>query len=633
MFDYVQNNRRAVQFFLALIILPFAFFGIESFVNQSSGDNIVAEVGSARITTQELQTAVRERQDQLRQQLGRDFPAAMLDTPELRRGVLDTLITQRMLLEYAAKAHLIVGDEQIGHIIRSAPEFQDEGQFSRARYDSFLATQGMSPQQFEHQLRQRMSWQQMLGNIQESVLGTAPSANLWIAALQETREVSEARLKPEDFIAQVKLAPDAAKKYYDANLKSFESPAQLRAEYLTLSPQNLASQITVSDTEIADWYRSHADRFRQGEERRASHILILADKSADAATLKAAQDKAAGLLAQLRKNPKEFDTLARQFSQDPGSAAKGGDLGWFAHGTMVKPFEEAAFTLKTDEISGLVRSDFGFHILHLTGIKPGHERPLAEVRNEISDEIKRESANKKYAEQAESFSNMVYEQPDSLKPVAEKFHLTLQESPWLGKTGGEGPLGNAKLLSALFSDDAIKNQRNTEAVEVAPNTLISARVKEYKPATQLAFDSVKAAIEQRLVREEATRLAQKEGESRLGQLLKGSALALSWGPSHAVSRLEKTDLTADALRAIFKVDTGKLPGYAGAIANDGSYVLYRINQAKPATATGNDENIKKLRENYARAIAEEEIAAWLDVVRQKYPSTIHQTVLDSKDKP
>ncbi|MBP9217515.1 MAG: SurA N-terminal domain-containing protein [Sterolibacterium sp.] len=633
MFDYVQNNRRAVQFFLALIILPFAFFGIESFVNQSSGDNIVAEVGSARITTQELQTAVRERQDQLRQQLGRDFPAAMLDTPELRRGVLDTLITQRMLLEYAAKAHLIVGDEQIGHIIRSAPEFQDEGQFSRARYDSFLATQGMSPQQFEHQLRQRMSWQQMLGNIQESVLGTAPSANLWIAALQETREVSEARLKPEDFIAQVKLAPDAAKKYYDANLKSFESPAQLRAEYLTLSPQNLASQITVSDTEIADWYRSHADRFRQGEERRASHILILADKSADAATLKAAQDKAAGLLAQLRKNPKEFDTLARQFSQDPGSAAKGGDLGWFAHGTMVKPFEEAAFTLKTDEISGLVRSDFGFHILHLTGIKPGHERPLAEVRNEISDEIKRESANKKYAEQAESFSNMVYEQPDSLKPVVEKFHLTLQESPWLGKTGGEGPLGNAKLLSALFSDDAIKNQRNTEAVEVAPNTLISARVKEYKPATQLAFDSVKAAIEQRLVREESTRLAQKEGESRLGQLLKGSALALSWGPSHAVSRLEKTDLTADALRAIFKVDTGKLPGYAGAIANDGSYVLYRINQAKPATATGNDENIKKLRENYARAIAEEEIAAWLDVVRQKYPSTIHQTVLDSKDKP
>ncbi len=300
---------------------------------------------------------------------------------------------------------------------------------------------------------------------------------------------------------------------------------------------------------------------------------------------------------------------------------------------MVKPFEEAAFTLKTDEISGLVRSDFGFHILHLTGIKPGHERPLAEVRNEISDEIKRESANKKYAEQAESFSNMVYEQPDSLKPVVEKFHLTLQESPWLGKTGGEGPLGNAKLLSALFSDDAIKNQRNTEAVEVAPNTLISARVKEYKPATQLAFDSVKAAIEQRLVREESTRLAQKEGESRLGQLLKGSALALSWGPSHAVSRLEKTDLTADALRAIFKVDTGKLPGYAGAIANDGSYVLYRINQAKPATATGNDENIKKLRENYARAIAEEEIAAWLDVVRQKYPSTIHQTVLDSKDKP
>lgn len=633
MFEYIHNNRKLVQFFLALITLPFAFFGIESFVSSSAGGNAVATVGSIKISQQELQAALREQQERLRQQFGRDMPAAMMESPEVRRAVLENLITQRTLTQHAIKSHLAVGDAQLGEAIQSIPAFQDDGKFSRARYDAYVAGQGLSPQEFERRLRQEIMLQQALGAVREGTLTSNTSVDRWIAALQEVREISEAQLKPEQFIGQVKLAADASKKFYDANLKLFEAPEQLRAEYLVLSQEALAAQITVSDKEIADWYQAHADRYKQNEERQASHILINAGKDANEATVKAAQAKAEDILAQLKRAPGDFAKLAKQHSQDPGSAVKGGDLGWFTRGAMVKPFEDAAFALKPNEISGIVRSDFGFHIIKLTAVKAEHARPLAEVRSEIGEELKRQAAAKKYAELAEAFNNTVYEQSDSLNPAAEKFKLTIQQSPWLGKTGAPGQLGNAKLLGALFSDDAIKNKRNTEAVEVAPNTLIAARVLEHKPAAQLPFDGVKANIEQRLVREEATKLALKEGEARLAKLSKGEAAEAAWGAARSVSRADNAGLSADALRAVFKADTAKLPAYAGAASPDGGYVLYRIAQVKPYAGGSDDARAKKLRQDYARIVAEEEFSAWVGSLRHKFPAEINKAALESKEKP
>lgn len=635
MFDYVQNNRKIVQAFLVLITLPFAFFGIESFVGKSGGNDVLATVGSARITQQEFQQSLRDQQDRLRQQFGRELPAAMLDTPEIRRAVLDNLINQRVLTQYASKSNLLMGDAQLGEAIQSLPAFQEDGKFSRAHYDAFVAGQGLSQQEFERRLRHELALQQLAAAVRNEGTPLNASAARWLAALQETRVVSVSQIKPEQFVSQVKLAADATKKFYDANPKMFESPEQLRVEYLVLSQEALAAQMTVSDKEIAEAYQKNIEHYKQKEEREASHILITVAKDAPEATVKAAQAKAEALLAQLKRNPSDFARLAKENSQDPGSAQKGGDLGWFARGAMVKPFEDVVFGLKLNETSGLVRTDFGFHIIRLVGEKGGQVQPLAVVKDEIATELKNQAAGKKYGELAESFTNTVYEQSDSLKPAAEKFKLPIQQSTWLGRTGNTGLLNNPKLISAMFSDDAIKNKRNTEAIEVAPSTLISAHVLEHMPVKLMPFDSVKPAIEKRLTHDEATRLAQKEGEQRLSRLQKGEALTVEWGAAQNLTRAEgNKSMTPEAIRIIFKAATAHLPAYAGSTQPDGGYALYRISEVQPYVASaGNEGEAQSLRQSYARIVAEEEFAAWLSALRSRFPIEINKNLLESKDKP
>ena len=634
MFDYVRNNKRVVQVFLALITLPFAFWGVESYVRNVGTGNDVASVGGGKISQQELLQALRDQQARMRQQLGREIPAELLDNPEIRRSVLDTLVNQRLMALHAAKSRVFVGDTQLGATIQSIPAFQDGGKFSRALYDAYVGAQNMNQAQFEQRLRQDLSLQQTLAAVREGRVAVREAGDRWIAALQDEREVSEFAFRPEQFATQVRPSAEALKAYYEANRKAFETPEQLRAEYLMLSQDQLATQIAVSDEEINVSYQSQIERYKQGEERRASHILLLAGKDTPVADVKAAQAKAEDILQQLKKTPAEFAKLAKQHSQDPGSAEKGGDLSWFGRGMMVKPFEEAVFALKENEISGVVRSDFGYHIIKLTGIKAERARPLAEVRAEIAEDLKRQGAAKKYAELAEAFGNTVYEQSDSLKPAADKFKLPLQQGPWIAKgAAAPNPFANPKLNSALFSDDAVKNKRNTDAIEVTPKTLVAARVLEHKPAALRALEEVKADIEKRLVREEGLKLAQKEGEAVLAKLTKGEPVSLAWGAPRSISRVNTLGLAATAVRAIFATSVAKLPAYAGVPAAGGGYVVYRIGQLKPfVAAAGDSARTKGLREQYANIIADEDFSAWLAALRLRYPVEINKAVLESKER-
>jgi len=634
MFDYIRNNKRIVQVFLALITLPFAFWGVESYVRNAGVGVDVASVGGSKVTQQELLQALRDQQARMRQQLGREVPAEMLDSPEIRRSVLESLINQRVMAMHAAKSRVFVGDAQLGATIQSIPAFQEGGKFSRALYDAYVASQNMNQAQFEYRLRQDLALQQTMSAVREGTVAARAAGNHWIAALQEEREVSEISFKPEQFAAQVKPSAESINAYYEANRKAFEIPEQLRAEYLMLSQDQLTAQIAVSDADISTWYQAQTDRYKQGEERRASHILLLAGKDASSAEVKAAQAKAEDILQQVKKSPAEFPRLAKQHSQDPGSAEKGGDLGWFGRSMMVKPFEDAVFALKEDELSGVVRSDFGFHIIKLAGIKGERARPLQEVRAEIVEELKRQGAAKKYAELAEAFGNTVYEQADSLKPAAEKFKLPLQQGPWIVKgRNAPNPFDNQKLNAALFSDDAVKNKRNTDAVEISPKVLVAARVLEHKPAALQPLETVKAEIEKRLAREEGLKLAQKEGEATLAKLLKGEAVNLVWGAPRSVSRVNAPGMAVPALRAVFATSVSKLPAYAGIPSMDGRYVLYRIGQVKPFAAGAEDSaQTKSLRQQYINIHADEEFSAWLAALRLRNPVEINKAVLESKER-
>jgi peptidyl-prolyl cis-trans isomerase D len=636
MFDSVRNNQKVVQIILALIILPFAFWGVESYIRGGGGGADVASVGGSKISLNEFQQALREQQERLRPSLGGRDPA-LLDSPELRRAVLDNLVQRRLLALHAAKANLSISNEQLAGFIASVPQLQDEGKFSPQRYEALIAAQNMSKTAFEFNLRNDMTIQQAVSAVGSGSLVGKAGADRWLAAQMEEREISDFVLRPESFLNQVKVTPDAVKAYYEANMTKFELPEQLRAEYLVLSRDKLSEQISVSDDEIKAWYQSHGDRYKQPEERRASHVLIAVGGKATGDELKAAEAKAAEVLAQARKPRSDFGKLAKQYSQDPGSAQKGGDLDWFGRGAMVKPFEDAVFSMKEGQVSDVVRSDFGLHIIKVTGIHAERSRPLDEVKGEIAAEIKGQAAAKKYAESAEGFSNTVYEQADSLAPAAEKYKLALQRSDWLAKGGAAegaagGPFANAKLMAALFSDDAIKNKRNTEAVEISPNVLVSARVLEHKPAAQQPLDAVSPTIAKYLAHQEAIKLAVKDGEDKLARLAKGDKVDLAWSKPHAVIKGMAGDLPPDVVRTVFKADVAKLPTFAG-VAAPGGYALFRVSQVKPfAPGSGDTPQVKALRGQYARMVAEEELAAWISTLKAKYPVEIHQAALDNKEK-
>lgn len=624
MFDAVRNNKKIVQVFLVLIALPFAFFGVESF--RDGGARVdVAKVGEVKISQQEFQQAVREQQDRLRGQLG-ELDPKVLDNPEFRQAILDDLIDQRLLFQEARKRHLFASDDAVRQAIMAVEAFQDNGQFSQQRYEALLSAQGMSPAGFEAQVRQDLALQQLAGTIGRSGIVSQRVTDKVLALQSEARHVQEFVLPVENYVAKVKLEDGAAKKFYDENTEQFRTPDQAKVEYVVLTPESLA--VEVSEAEIKAWYDGHKERYQQPEERRASHILIAAEKLGK----DKARQKAEEVLREVQAKPAAFAELARKHSDDPGSASQGGDLGFFGRGMMVKPFEDATFALRDGEVSGVVESDFGFHIIKLTGQHVAREKPLAEVRGEIERELKSSAVARKFAEAAESFSNMVYEQSDSLQPVAEQFKLKIQRSDWIGREANPaaGVLGNAKLLAAVFSDDTIQNKRNTEAVEVAQNTLVAARIAEYQPASVQPLAGLQATIEKLLVNQEAQKLARADGEARLAALQSGTD-KLAWGADKVVSRMDARLLPPQAAPLVFRMDKSKLPGYAGVDLPGKGYALYRLSKVTPGAAL--DAARRQGLQGQLRSLAaQQEVAMYLSALRARYKVDVNEKALASSSE-
>ena len=610
---------------------------MDSYVRGVGAGTDVAVVGDSKVSQQQFQQAWRDQMDRARQQMGPSFKQEQFDTPEARLAVVNSLIDRRLLLLEAYKGRLGASNEMLVEIIGNMPSLKENGQFSQARYEAAVRAQGMTTDQFENQLRQDLTMQQLVGAVGDTGIISTASAEMMLRIQSEERQVAEIRMTPEQFAGDVKLGAEAARKFYDENQTLFQTPELVRAEYVVLSLEGLLSQVAVSDAEVKQWYDSHKDRFQQAEERRASHILITASATASDADKAKAKAKAEELLKDVQKNPAKFAELAKQNSQDPGSAANGGDLGFFGRGMMVKPFEESVYSLKDGQISGLVQSDFGFHIIKLTGVKAAKIKSLEEVRAEIEGELKRQGAQRRYAEAAESFTNMVYEQSDTLKPASEKFKLQIQQSQMLPKSipaqalPSLGPLGNEKLLAALFSEDAVKNKRNTDAIEVAPNTLVAARVLDYKPAAVRPFETVKNDIETMLKAKESAALATSRGEARLAELKAGQD-KVNWALVKYVSRLQGKQVSPAAMQAIFRADVQKLPAYAGVeLPNNGGYALYKIMSVKPLDKI--DEGKRRvLQSEYTALVSQEDFAAYLAGLRQRYKVEINKSVVESKEQ-
>jgi peptidyl-prolyl cis-trans isomerase D len=581
MFDFVHKHKIVMQAILGLLVVTFAVWGIESYTRARGPSDTVAKVGSVSISQREFNDELERRLDRLRQMFGAGFDASSVDTPDARRALLDSMIDQRLIGEAAARSRLLVSNDVLRDVIAATAAFQEDGRFSKATYEALLRAQNppLTPQQYESQLRFELARAQLVSAVNGTAIPSRTVAGQLARLTQEKREVSEALVPADKFLDQVKVSDAEAKAYYDSHQEEFRVPERLRAQYVVLSAAALGQGEPVTDADVQKLYDSRASQYQVPESRRASHILIAVPQNATEAQREAARKKAEEILAEVRKAPQRFAELAKKYSQDPGSAQKGGDLGLFSRGMMVKPFEDAAFGLaKVGDISGVVKSDFGYHIIELTGIVPARVRPLADVRAQLVAELQKRKGAQLFDQDADGFTNMVYEQSDSLEPVAKRYKLQLQTTDWIERNKAPAPLDNKRVLAALFSDDAIRNKRNTDAIDVGGDRLVAARVLEHQAASLRKYEDVKAQIEQKLRRGAAAALAGKDGEARLARLRKGEDAGLAWGSAQDVSRSAPGGLSEDTLRLIVSADVAKLPAYVGAPAGDQGYAIYRISK-------------------------------------------------------
>lgn len=631
MFDFVAKHKRLLQVLLVIIIVPpFALWGIDSYTRVGNAGADVANVAGQKISEQEYGTALRQQQQRLRSALGGSIDPALFDTPAMRKDVLDGLISQRLITDQAVRARLNVGDEQLRETIASIPAFQQDGKFSSTQYKAALRAEGYSEAGFENSLRRDLMTQQLSAALGDAGMASkAVAARLAVFRMQQ-REVAEAAVPAAQFASQVKPADDAIKSFYNANLKRFQVAEKVRLEYVVLNAESLPPD-PVSAEELKAYYEQNAARWGEAEQRQASHILVGFKQGGTDADKAKVREKAAGLLELIRKSAGSFSELAKKNSDDPGSAAKGGDLGYFSRGMMVKAFDEAAFALKLNETSALVESEFGVHIIRLTGIKAGKSKTLEQARSEIERDIQKQKVGRKFAEAAETFSNMVYEQSDSLKPVADRLKLKIQEAGWTTRESSPvTQLNNPKLLAALFSNDAIKNKRNTEAIELVRGTLVSARLLEHQPESQKALEEVRVEVVKQLVNKESLELARKQGAEKLAALRKGAGAGagVSFGAAKMSSRDAPAGLAPDALNQVFRADISKLPSFVGVNLPNG-YGIYRI--SKVVDKEVDEANRRGIQTELGRAYGALDFRAYIATLKAGAKIDINQALLEKKN--
>jgi len=626
MFDFVRKHTRIMQFLLFLLIFPsFVLFGLEGYNRFREGGATVATVDGQDITQAEWDAAHRSQVERMRSSMP-TVDVKLFDSPEAKYSTLERMVRDRLLQVAASKLLLGASDARLAAELQQNPSIaalrRADGTLDMERYRQLLATQGMSPESFEAQVRSDLASRQVMSGVGVTSFSPAALADVTLNAFYEQRQVQVARFAPADFISLVKPSDEDLDAYYKTHSDKFQSAERASIEYVVLNLATVQKDIVVPEAELKSYYEQNTARLSGLEERRASHILINANKAAPAAEREAAKAKAQALLAELQKTPNQFTELARKNSQDTGSAAKGGDLDFFGRGAMVKPFEEVAFSLKKGETSGVVETEFGFHIIRVTDIKVPEQKSFESQRAKLEQEVRAQLAQRKFAEVAEQFTNIVYEQSDSLKPVAERLKLDMQTATNLGRepVAGTTAANNPKLLAAVFSQDSIEKKRNTEAVELAPNVLAAARITEYSPARTLPFDEVKARVRELVVAQQATERASAEGASKLAEW-KASPDVAKLPASVVISRESKQQQPSALVEAALRASTKTLPAWVGVDLGTSGYAVVKVEKILPREVT-NEAALARERDQYAQWWASAEGLAYYRLLKEKFKAEI-----------
>ena len=616
MLQAFRTHKRWMMFIAMIFIIPsFVVTGIYSYIRMSDSENDLATVGDTSITMMDFDNAKRQYLDNFRRQMGQSFKPNMLDTAEARASILAALISDRAISLEIASEYMNVGEADAINLVKQAPAFQRDGKFSTEAYQQFLNSMGKSDEQFVLELRRDLTRQMLLSAVSQTTQASNTVAQRIHDLLTEERTIRTFEIKPTAFLKSVSVTDAEAQSYYDQNKSLFAVPESVDIEYVVLSPESYKN-IKASEDDIKTFYEQNLQRFSTPEERRASHILIAVNNEKTDADAKKEADE---IYKQLQADPSKFAQLAKSKSADPGSARQGGDLGFFQKGMMVPEFDNAVFSGKKGDLVAPVKTQFGYHIIKIVDVKPAQAKPLKEVRAEIEALYQQQAAIRAFAEDAENFSNMVYEQSESLQPVAERFGLKIQTVKNVTRDF-EDQLINPNVIEALYGFDVLEDKRNSNAIEVASNTLLSARVTAHHKQTVKTFDEVKGDIVATLKNQKATEAARAQGSADIAKLLDKKSASGKFGDKTVISRERPGAYAYEVVTAALRPDANKLPTYTGVQTQDGSYFVIEVQSSKKIEAS--PEQLAMRKAELAQLYSNPEQAAFISGLETKFGTQI-----------
>lgn len=597
MFEFIRSHRRWMQFILLILIVPsFFLVGIQGYDSFMSREPELATVAGQPISRAEFDLAHRNQLDQLRSSEPEQFDLAVVDTPAMRESLLNQLINQRLLANVAADNHFSVSDGTLRNTIAAMPEVQDSGRFSPELYRREVTKLGLTPTSYEARLRSSLAIARVLDPIGGSARAPAEVVAAVESALTQTRTVQLRNFAAADFRSQVTVTPADIQAWYDANKQQLQVPEQVQVQYVVLDEAAATQGVQVKDEDLAAYYEQNKSRFGQPERRRASHIFVELPSGASEDARKAARAKAEDIAKQAAADPSTFAELAAKNSQDSGSASKGGDLGWIAQGSQPGALDKAIFGLGANQVSGVVESPFGLHILKVTEVSPAVVKPLAEVKEQITAEVRKQIAAQRFSEMASQLSKQVYDQRDSLQPAADAVGLKLRTASGVTREGllpadkaGPGAavdspdaalLNNPRVRQALFSPDVLREKQNSGVIELAPDTMLAVRVAAVQPTHVPPLEKVSEFIRATLLNERSAEAAKKAGEAALAANKANPAAAPEgFGPAITVSRENPQDLSRPVLDAAMRLPTAVLPAFTG-VQSGVDYTLVRLEKVE-----------------------------------------------------
>jgi peptidyl-prolyl cis-trans isomerase D len=587
-----------------LISIPFAFWGIQSYFGVGS-EPIAAKVNGVEITLRALDSQYQRFRQQMREQLGAAYRPELFDESRMREEMLNRLIRDELLQQASEKMGLRAGNAMIQSSILSMSVFHKDGRFDQQTYERALQLQGLSPQGFEDRVRQALVAEQLSQAVQAGSFITQNELNESQRLMNQTREVSYFIVPASEFKLDGELSADEIDKYYRDNQNAFISPEKVKVEYILLDAETAGGTVDVDEELLRGYYEKNQDEFGLPEQRQASHILIKVAEDADQSVVDEAKAKIDALAERLHDG-ESFEELAKQNSQDSGSATSGGDLGFFAKGVMDPAFEAAVFTLQEGEVSEAVRSSFGFHLIKLTGIKDGSVKPFVEAKAEVETAYRKFEGERLYFEMAEQLADLSYEDPDSLEPAGSALELSVKQSEWFTREQGTGPFANPKVRTAAYSDDVLKEHNNSELIEIDGTSSIALRVLDHQESSVQPLEEVKDRITETLQQQKAQQQTQAEAEKRHADITAGAPFEDVAG-SYAVTgpltvnrndRQIPAGLSSDLFRAEKPEAGSSTSGVAQLAAGD--YAVYLLTTVTEGKA--DDETDQQQQQNMQRML-------------------------------